>query len=55
MSEKRATYWCPEKSAADAVAHAKSLARDEGYHAATVARVVYVERPLGWAVTLVLR
>ena len=52
---KHATYWCPDKSAADAVEHAKSLAREDGYNAATVAKVVFVERPLGWAVTLVLR
>ena len=52
---KRVTYWCPDKSVADAVEAAKQAARDEGYTVRTVAKVVYVERPVGWSVTLVVR
>jgi hypothetical protein len=52
---KRVTYWYPDGSNADAVEHAKKAARDEGFTVVTVARVVFVERPVGWSVTLVLR
>ena len=52
---KQQDYFVQVKSAADAVAHAQETAREEGHNAATVAKVVYVERPKGWVVTLVLR
>lgn len=52
---KRLTYFCPDASNADAVAHAKGLAREEGWKVVTVARVAYTERPTGWSVTLVVR
>ena len=51
----RITYWCPVTSSADAVEDAKREARKKGYTVATVARVAYVERPTGWAVTLAVR
>ena len=54
-AHQRVTYWCPDKSNADAIEQAKKSARDEGFTVVTVARVAYVERPTGWSVTLVLR
>ena len=52
---KRVTYFYPDGSNADAVERAKQAARDEGFTVVAVAKVVYVERPTGWNVTLVLR
>ena len=55
MATKRVTYFYPSGSNADAVEMARAAARDEGFTVDKVVRVVYVERPLGWSVTLVLR
>ena len=52
---KRVTYFYPDGSNADAVERAKQAARDEGFTVVTVARVVYVERPVGWSVELIVR
>lgn len=48
-------YFFRCKSSADAVELARKAAREAGEVVLDVARVVYVERPTGWTVTLVLR
>lgn len=52
---ERVTYFYPVKTTPEAVELAKAAARAAGHVVVTVARVVYVERPTGWSVELVVR
>lgn len=55
VTTERVTYFYPVQSTAEAVELAKGAARAKGYAVVTVARVVYVERPTGWSVELIVR